>query len=516
MDIKQIMEKLQNYQPKVLAEVKTPCSIHTYKIIKPDQKYFNPACIYVGYLSELSEAPDPDSPYNLIGIEDAPLPEVYLCQNAERNFYLMPASTIRTDLLNSVADIMLEEAAMIGGMRRLLDALYANRGLQNLVEVASEVFENPIIINDTAYKILVRTQEAVFQDSTLEEEKELGYIHETNMASLKQHMIFEKANQSNEIVLAKRPGTNETWMFHSVKIHDITVADIAIVDNSRPFREADYELLYRFSELVAIEMEKNDFFESNKGVMFNYFLADLLSGKVKSPKAVEQRSRYLNWRLFDWFQAVVVVDHREALSGNKVQQIGALIRQIVPDCRWTFFDKNLIVLVSRPDYNVFRQKELESLGDYFRDNGLSAGFSNPFSDIMDALRFYQQALRAVETGVFVSRGRGVFHYSDMMIFYAAKNLSKHDNLEEFCPAVVTTLQDYDAKHGTPLLETLENYLLYVGNPVAAAKALNIHRNTLLYRVNKIKELAQVDLDNGDERLKIQLYLKFLEYQKGGW
>lgn len=64
--------------------------------------------------------------------------------------------------------------------------------------------------------------------------------------------------------------------------------------------------------------------------------------------------------------------------------------------------------------------------------------------------------------------------------------------------------------------SIRHSIYYVGNPVAAAKVLNIHRNTLLYRVNKIKELTQVDLDNGDERLKIQLYLKFLEYQKGGW
>ncbi|HWQ75851.1 MAG TPA: helix-turn-helix domain-containing protein [Syntrophomonas sp.] len=516
MEIKQILEQLQNYQPKVLAETKTTCFIHAYKIIKPGQKNFNPACIYVGYVSELTEAPGPDSSYNLICIEDAPLPQTYLNENAENNLFLIPSSTMRDDLLNSVADIMDEEATLISGMRRILDALYANRGLQNLVDVASEIFENPIIISDTAYKFLARTQKTVFEDSALEEEKELGYINETNMASLKQYMIFERAHQTNEIVSAKRPGTDETWMFHSVKIHDITVADIAIVDNNRPFRETDHELLYRFSEMAAIEMEKNDFFESNKGVMFNYFLADLLSGKLKSPKAVEQRSRYLNWKFFAWFQVVAVIDHREALFGNKVQQIGALIRKIVPDCHWTFFEKNLVVLVSRPNYEILKPKEMESLEDYLRDNGLSAGFSNSFSDIMDALRFYKQALRAVETGVFVSRGRGVFHYSDMMVFYAAKSLAKHDNLEEFCPAAVTTLQDYDARHGTLLLETLEKYLLYVGNPVAAAKALNIHRNTLLYRINKIKELAQIDLDNGDERLKIQLYLKFLEYQKGGW
>lgn len=39
-----------------------------------------------------------------------------------------------------------------------------------------------------------------------------------------------------------------------------------------------------------------------------------------------------------------------------------------------------------------------------------------------------------------------------------------------------------------MVETLEKYLLYVGNPVAAAESLNIHRNTLLYRSIRLKNL----------------------------
>ncbi|HQQ89484.1 MAG TPA: helix-turn-helix domain-containing protein [Oscillospiraceae bacterium] len=63
---------------------------------------------------------------------------------------------------------------------------------------------------------------------------------------------------------------------------------------------------------------------------------------------------------------------------------------------------------------------------------------------------------------------------------------------------------------------MEQYLLHVDDPVSAARELHIHRNTLLYRINKIRELTEIDLRDGDERLKIQLYLKFLKYQNGGW
>ncbi|MDR1070449.1 MAG: helix-turn-helix domain-containing protein [Gracilibacteraceae bacterium] len=516
MEIREIIAKLQAFQPRLMTEGKNAALIHTYSVVSPGQKQFFPACLYVGCVSQLAAEPDTDSPCNLICVEDVPLPAAYLRGGAERNIYLAPAGAAREDLLKKVGEIMLDEAVIVSGKRRLFAALHSNRGLQYLIDVASDIFGNPIFVSDTAFQHLAHTRETVFADAAMEEQKELGCIHETIMQALKRSMIFEKAHQSDKTIVDKKPRTDETWMFRSVRIEGVVVADIAIVDYCRPFKDTDHKLLNHLSEILSIAIEKNDFFETNKGVMFNYFLTDLLSGKVKSLKSVEQRSKYLNWKLSNWFQAVVIIDHREKLFGNKIRQIGAQIRQIVPDCRWTFFEQNLTVLISRPDSGIFRGKEMSLLNDYFRSNGLSAGFSNPFFEIMDVTRHYRQALRAVETGAFVSRGRGVFHYADMMIFYAAKNLVRHDNIEEYCPAAVACLREYDLKHKTQLVETLDKWLRYTDNSAEAAKALDVHRNTLLYRINKIKELTPVDLNNGDERLKIQLYFKLLEYQKGGW
>ena len=86
-------------------------------------------------------------------------------------------------------------------------------------------------------------------------------------------------------------------------------------------------------------------------------------------------------------------------------------------------------------------------------------------------------------------------------------------MRDFCPVSVAKIQRYDADNNTNMLETLEKYFLYVNEPVEAAKSLNIHRNTLLYRINKIKEITGVDIFNGEERLKIQMYMKFIECQQ---
>ena len=104
----------------------------------------------------------------------------------------------------------------------------------------------------------------------------------------------------------------------------------------------------------------------------------------------------------------------------------------------------------------------------------------------------------------------------MIIYYAARLALRHNNLRDFCPEEVSVLEAYDKETGSELLKTLDRFLLYVDDPVTAANSLNIHRNTLLYRINKIKKLTGLDLKNGNQRLRIQFYLKLAEYQRGGW
>ena len=82
------------------------------------------------------------------------------------------------------------------------------------------------------------------------------------------------------------------------------------MDNNRPFRELDWELLERFRKILAVEMEKNDFYKNNRGVMYNYFLGDLLSGKMQNNKTIFQRAHILNWKMYQWFQMMVIVDSR--------------------------------------------------------------------------------------------------------------------------------------------------------------------------------------------------------------
>lgn len=73
------------------------------------------------------------------------------------------------------------------------------------------------------------------------------------------------------------------------------------------------------------------------------------------------------------------------------------------------------------------------------------------------------------------------------------------------------LIDYDKKYNTDYLETLYSYIANFKNQTELAKVMNIHRNTLYYRISKIEEIINIDLNNIDDFVSIYLSFKILEY-----
>lgn len=70
-----------------------------------------------------------------------------------------------------------------------------------------------------------------------------------------------------------------------------------------------------------------------------------------------------------------------------------------------------------------------------------------------------------------------------------------------------TLRRHDEEQGSDYLHTLAAYLDHPAAPGAAAAAIHVHPNTLRYRMQRISELADIDLLDADVRLALQLQLR---------
>ncbi|WP_054956850.1 CdaR family transcriptional regulator [Paenibacillus dakarensis] len=97
----------------------------------------------------------------------------------------------------------------------------------------------------------------------------------------------------------------------------------------------------------------------------------------------------------------------------------------------------------------------------------------------------EQAVLAMETGAKICPSRMINRYIDLKFLI---HLSHEDRKE--LGALYNVLYQNGDKLG--LLETLQVYIAENGDHNAAVKRLNIHRNTLNYRLNRIKQLTGKD------------------------
>lgn len=74
---------------------------------------------------------------------------------------------------------------------------------------------------------------------------------------------------------------------------------------------------------------------------------------------------------------------------------------------------------------------------------------------------------------------------------------------------IARLSSYDELHQTQLLVTLQAWLDAFGNVVAAAESLYIHPNTFRYRLRRVAEVGDVELDDPDKRFAAMLELRLM-------
>ncbi|MCC8151618.1 MAG: PucR family transcriptional regulator [Lachnospiraceae bacterium] len=116
-----------------------------------------------------------------------------------------------------------------------------------------------------------------------------------------------------------------------------------------------------------------------------------------------------------------------------------------------------------------------------------------------------------ESAQTVPRNNHCLRFDDLGCFSVLLEARDRNTLREYYRRQLGLLEDYDASHGGNYLETLEAYLKYDRHLAKAADALSCHRNTVNYRINKIRELLDLDFDDGNEIFQLQLALQIRSF-----
>jgi purine catabolism regulator len=147
---------------------------------------------------------------------------------------------------------------------------------------------------------------------------------------------------------------------------------------------------------------------------------------------------------------------------------------------------------------------LNLAGDEYPNVPARCGMGAPVNELSQWRASFRQAGQALEMARRL-RDRKPLYFPDLLVYRLLLQLEYHPELQTFKQEILGPLLVYEG--GSELLRTLEVYFECNTNLSQAADALFIHRNTLIYRMERIAEISGLDFDHTETRLAAQLALR---------
>lgn len=158
--------------------------------------------------------------------------------------------------------------------------------------------------------------------------------------------------------------------------------------------------------------------------------------------------------------------------------------------------------------DLIRQVQLEQHIQMF------FGIGNPYLDIHDYKKGFAEAEEALRIGQHLAREGAGMHFNDLGVYRYIYEFACSNKLDDLYLEKIEAITCYDQQRKrSELLDTLEIFLEVGGNIQDASRRLHVHRNTIIQRLKHIRSLCAVDLDQPEQRLRLQVALMIEKLRK---
>lgn len=249
------------------------------------------------------------------------------------------------------------------------------------------------------------------------------------------------------------------------------------------------------------------------------YLYNLLFGYEINEKYVEKLSGQFGFDFTKFYRVgIIVVDRTYGINLEQDEHVyeyyaNCLQREVKgidgKPMFMRFLNKFVLLFEAREDKKIERELEriLRTLDDSFQFKGkirstciLGEAYRSP----KDFGKSYQEAKSFIPRKDVLpnARSKKVISASAMGIYKFMFNSGNQAEVLQYCNEKLKKLEEYDHANGAFLCDTLIAFYMNGFNAIKTAEELYIHRNSLQYRLNKIKELLEMELNDYVEYLDL--------------
>ena len=314
--------------------------------------------------------------------------------------------------------------------------------------------------------------------------------------------------------------SDEVLIFCSIRINNITVGYISILQSEREFEEEDLELTNVLSNVFSVQLQKENLFISNSGLDEEYYLTDLLINRIDNIEYLTERLKYINFNLYENLIILSIPfkqKYKDYRHNFALKELINKIKNILGNCISTYYKDAIIFLISNEHKEVINDSRKETLLEFLKLNNLPCGISIVFENLLDIQDFFNQSIYALELSSRMKMDNNINYFEDYIEYYlfnmamCTNNDLYQINLLTLVHPWIKKLIKFDDQNKSELFKTLKTYLENNRNANDTSSQLNIHRSTFFYRFNKIQSLLDISLGNNNNLFKLELSFKILDY-----
>lgn len=230
--------------------------------------------------------------------------------------------------------------------------------------------------------------------------------------------------------------------------------------------------------------------------------------KVYRP-TLERRCFYTD-SLYTVIALEPVCDNKSILSEDEISNLKLQTQKVLNRSgklfSLFFYDKKMLVILQE-----FTGKQIdEFLEKLHKMCRLEGGNYNLYAGVSPTGKGYHYISDGYNKAVMGLRiaklhNRRSVRYQAMGLYKLIVSVNDNNTLNELFKESLGALEEYDEKNETDYMDTLRCYLEHNSSVQEVAKLTFVHRNTVNYKIKKIKEILKCEFDYED---KLKLMLAF--------
>ena len=373
--------------------------------------------------------------------------------------------------------------------KKWLHFIYEECSLIRLTDSATEIFNNPVIILDSSDSLIAYSSE--FADQYIDDEwhfliKEKGTAFSRSMDFHNPSYSFLKPEIKDPYKIPDGLFPKETYNC-SLYYESKWCGSCGLIIYNTPASTGYLHLFKIFCDYVQLCIEQMvglKAFPTN-----SVYLLQAAEGKTEVTYNMVRLLRMSGWAENDLLLLIKAVPERTDFpTGTHLCRAVSSFSQYIMAA-----DNGGEIIILSDVTRLSEEKLVSFLKEYLKRASYRGGISNPFRDPGEI----PAAVKQAETALLYNEGI-ISYFSDYVTPFFMDSLAEIKDAVPVHP-LLPAMQSYDSKYKTKYYQTLFSYLKNERNHSLTAAELDIHRNTLFRRLEKIEEIFSPDLEDSSNR-----------------